>query len=62
MVQDSVNVLLGEDDLVYARVSTQAIAAAAPECLVLHVPALAPARDGLQDARFDFSRLREPAR
>jgi PAS domain S-box-containing protein len=53
MVQDSVNVLLVEDDLVYARVSSQAIAAAAPECLVVHVPALGPALDRLASARFD---------
>jgi PAS domain S-box-containing protein len=53
MVQDSVNVLLVEDDLVYARVSSQAIAAVAPECLVVHVPALGPALDRLASARFD---------
>jgi PAS domain S-box-containing protein len=53
MVQDSVNVLLVEDDLTDARVSSQAIAAVAPECLVVHVPALAPALDRLAGTRFD---------
>ncbi len=53
MAQDSIAVLLVEDDLAYARFATQTIAAVAPEYLVVHVPAIAPALELLQDARFD---------
>ncbi len=53
MAHDSIAVLLVEDDLAYARFATQTIAAVAPECVVVHVPALAPALERLQHARFD---------
>jgi PAS domain S-box-containing protein len=53
MVQDSIAVLLVEDDLAYARFATQTIAAVAPEYLVVHEPALAPALERLLHARFD---------
>jgi PAS domain S-box-containing protein len=53
MAQDSIAVLLVEDDLAYARFASQTIAAVAPEYLVIHVPALAPALERLQHARLD---------
>ena len=53
MAHDSIAVLLVEDDLAYARSATQTIAAVAPEYVVVHVPALAPALERLQHARFD---------
>jgi PAS domain S-box-containing protein len=53
MAQDSIAVLLVEDDLAYARFATQTIAEVAPEYLVVHVPALAAALDALHRARFD---------
>jgi DNA-binding response OmpR family regulator len=53
MAQDSIAVLLVEDDLAYARIATQTIAAVASEYHVVHVPALAPALERLQHARVD---------
>ena len=53
MVQDSIAVLLVEDDLAYARFVTEAIASAAPWYLVSHVPALAPALERLAHERVD---------
>ena len=53
MAQDSIAVLLVEDDLAYARFAIQTIAEVAPEYLLVHVPALAAALDALHRARFD---------
>jgi PAS domain S-box-containing protein len=53
MAQDSIAVLLVEDDLAYARFATHTITAVASEYLVVHVPALAPALERLEHARFD---------
>ena len=53
MVQDSIAVLLVEDDTDYARVVSQTVATAAAAWVVVHVTALAPALERLAHGRFD---------
>src|ERR1044072_2310737 len=53
MAQDSVVVLVVENDLDQARLVSAALSAAGPSILVVHVPALAPALQRLAQQRFD---------